>query len=179
MYVEDQTLQRFIDGELSSAEAQAVQSMLDNDENLQRRHAAEQEFDELLYIGAKWEDDCKQHEQIATIMAALPAAAPARKATFSMAQIAVAAVLMIAIACSYGFAGSSSIGDIVPISLITICSVIIGSLLIFMARPLRRVEASLAARFLSWRLNVGQADVVMHRCAGIAIILGGAYLMFV
>lgn len=178
MQIHDQTLQRYLDGELSSAEAQAVRTMLENKPELRQQFSREQAFDELLFNSANYRDDNEQHEQIASIMEALPAQAPQRKPSFSLAQMIFAALIVVSIGLSYGYAGNSNLESIVPISLITITSIVIGFLLVFMARPIRRIEASLAARFLSWRLNVGQADVVMHRAAGIAIILGGAYLLF-
>jgi hypothetical protein len=177
MHIHEQTIQRYLDGELSSAEAQAVQAMLDAQPGLKKQFVRAQAFDELLYQSASYRDDSQQHEQIASIMDSLPAAAPQRKPSFSLAQMVFAACLVICIGLSYGYAGSSDLETIVPISIITIVSLVIGFLLVFMARPLRKVEASIAARFLNWRLNVGQADVIMHRAAGIAIILGGAYLM--
>ena len=105
------------------------------------------------------------------------------KASFSVAQISFIAVLVLAIVCSYGLAGSSNLGDIIPVSLVTIASIVIGSVLLFMARPLHHLTRggeqvkNLSARFMRQRLSVGQADVLAYRCAGIAIILGGAYLM--
>ena len=178
MHAQDLTLQRYLDGELKSAEAQAVKAMLDNKPSLRETYEQEHAFDELLYDVSNYTSDDEQHLAIANIMGALPSSAPARKATFSIAQIACASVLIILIACTYGLAGNSDISSIIPMSVITFGSLIIGSLLIFMARPLRRMRASITARLLDQRFNIGQADVLVYRCAGLAIILGGAYLMF-
>ena len=177
--IQERSIQRLIDGELQREEAQAVQSMLDNDSALKQVYAEDHAFDELLKDYALISDDDKQHQRIDAIMHAVPLSAPQRKPSFSIAQIAFAAILMIAIMCSYGLAGNSDIGDVIPMSLITISSLIIGCLLIFMSRPLHRVQRSLSAKFLSQRLNVGQADVLVYRCAGIAIILGASYLFLV
>lgn len=183
MEANERSIQRLIDGELQSAEAQAVQRMLEQNAVLKQQFEAEQAFDELLLNAAQYVDDDGQHQRIQSIMEAVPHSAPLRKASFSIAQLAFVAILVVAIVGSYALAGSSNIGDIIPVSLITISSLVLGSLLLFMARPLQRLvrggkaASNLSARFLRQRLSVGQADVLAYRCAGIAIILGGAYLM--
>ncbi|NRA38821.1 MAG: hypothetical protein HRU15_11820 [Planctomycetes bacterium] len=58
----------------------------------------------------------------------------------------------------------------------TICSIIVGMILIFLAKPIRRLEASITGRILHRRLHTAKADVFIYRCAGIAILFGGAYL---
>ena len=79
MEANERSIQRLIDGELQSAEAQAVQRMLEHDTALKEQYEADQAFDELLYSAALYADDDTQHQRIQHIMNVVPNSAPLRK----------------------------------------------------------------------------------------------------
>ncbi|NRA40616.1 MAG: hypothetical protein HRU15_20895, partial [Planctomycetes bacterium] len=106
----EQAIQRFMDDELGTATSQAVQQMIDGSPELAKSYKDLQFIDQELHQASVYVyvDEDVQHDAIASIMSALPQATPNRERNASIAEIALAALLMAGIVSSYAFAGTSS-----------------------------------------------------------------------
>ena len=74
----------------------------------------------------------------------------------------------------YGLAGT--LRDLLPLTIVAVCSIVIGAVCIAAAGPLLRVEAKAANRLLRKRIAIGNADVWTFRMVGLAIVVGGIWL---
>lgn len=170
-------LQRSIDGELGAAENAALQHLLAADAAARDAGRQLERLDQALRARASLlvADTSTNDERVALIAARLPAAAPQKQQQLRLVDLAFAVIALTAVALFYGLVGT--LRDLLPLTAMAIGSLVAGALLVLMAGPLRAVETSFISRVLNKRLNIGSGDLLVYRVTGIAIVLGGIWLL--
>jgi anti-sigma factor RsiW len=177
MHDRDRTLQRSIDGELGAAENAAVQHLLAAD-SAARDHARSLErLDRLLRTRATaLARGHEAHDQVVSgIVRRMPSGAPERQKQLRLLDLVFAGGALTAVVLFYGLVGS--LRDLLPLTAMAVASFIAGLVLIVMARPLRKVETGFITRVLRKRVNLGSGDLLVYRVTGIAIVIGGIWLL--
>lgn len=105
------------------------------------------------------------------IMAALPAAAPARQPSISVSSI-VAGIACLAVAVLGGLYASLRQGDLPGLAALGLVSIVLG-LALALAPVLLRPGSPLAARLLGRRVQVSLDQKVVLTCLGIGVFVGG------
>lgn len=170
-------LQRYVDGELGADEAAAARHLIAGNA------AARDEIGRLEHLHARLERLAQleavavdaNHEAVSAICRRLPATAPQRQRRLPAYQLLTAVAAVAVIGLAYGLAGHRR--DLLPLSVMAVISLVIGLILIVMAGPLLRGDGGALARLLRRPVTVGTADVWTCRAIGLAIVIGGIYLV--
>lgn len=178
MDARERLVQRYVDGVCNRAEAAAVESMTAQDPALAGRLSALRRLDGLMQARTRCLPVPRDREDlIAAIVDALPSQSPARQTSLAVGQIVGVAAAVAFVAVAAGLARSSPLRQLLDLTLVSSLAIILGLVFVLLARPLRDAEGQIFGRLLRRRVRLNAADVVATRVVGIAVILGGLYVM--
>jgi anti-sigma factor RsiW len=171
MHESHRQLQRYLDGELDIESARSIEALLATDEALRRQASRLERLEgDFRSVGRQGREP---EEHLGAILARLPAGRPIRQGGYRLVELVTAASLMISIWMVYAI--MAQLPGLMPLSMVMMGSLVVGALFMLLAEPLRYAEVGLLSRLLRQRLSVGQADVLVVRAAGLAIILGAIW----
>ena len=174
MDAQQQLIQRYLDGACDAAEAATAQKLLESKPELRQQEELHSDLAGLWQARQATLRPSDQDELAESIMNALPKQAPEAEPMLSIANMAMLFIMLSIIGLTFNLVGT--FGDLLNLSLIAALSCGVGIILTALARPLRQAEASLFDRLLSKRVSISQMDVITYRVAGIALVIGAAWL---
>ncbi|MBA3684829.1 MAG: hypothetical protein H0W72_06260 [Planctomycetes bacterium] len=175
MHDTDRLLQRYVDGELGADQAAAVGHLVAADAGAAARLRRFEGADRLLAEHADGLPSTDADEFLRSIMRGVPQQPPKRHASVRLGDVLLASSLVATFALLAGL--SRTCADLVPLTLVALVSMIVGLVLVAAAKPLIQGERALLGRILGKRVGVGEGGVLAYRVAGVAIVLGGIWMV--
>ncbi len=171
----DRILQRYVDGELDADKAAAVAHLAAANAGAAVRLRLLETADRLLSEHAATLPVSDPHALLGSAMARLPAGAPQRRSHVRVGDMAFASTIIATVGVLAGV--SRRMSDVLPLTLLALVSMAVGTALILGAGPLLRGEHPLLSRVLGKRIEVADGGVLLYRLTGIAIVLGGIWMV--
>ena len=162
--------QRYVDGELERDASRTVEAVMRDDAALRAEIERLEGVDQAY---AAQRSPRPGDDQVSAVMQALPSALPRRRSSFRAADLLVASTLMLTVWVVYGLL--AGMPGLIPLGLVTGISLLVGGLMLVLAEPLRQAETSILSRLLQKQLPSGNADVMVLRLTGLAIIIGAIW----
>lgn len=170
----ERLLQRLIDGELSRHEAAGLAQLMQGRPELAEQERKLRDLAVLMSLDARHEDG---EALRSAILLRLPARPPRAEARVRPLDVLYAGLVIALISTTFAVLKVMT-DQAMLLAVLAIISLVAGLALLLMAGWLRQTEAGMLSRLLRRPIAIGPGDVLVYRAVGLALALGGFWLVY-